>query len=226
MNIKFINKKYLIILGLTLVLLGLLAIYFIAYTSVKLVPVIKTPVGRIINENLVIPDLTKTEPILGRAVKPGAISTPLLPQTDEARLIFPQAKLSLKQGYDLANSQALLWSADAKLIYLKSAGAVALTGQSSQWLLVFGAKEKAAGLEIVIQADQVVLKKEITTDSFGYNLPQNWYDSAEAIAAIQSLPQFNNNSISAISFYYNLDSKQWNYAFAIDQDQTTSMIVK
>jgi hypothetical protein len=119
------------------------------------------------------------------------------------------------------------WSADSKLIFIRSLGALGLDGKSSAWQIVCGSQEKKKGLEIIIQADKIISQKEITAETYGFDLPQNWYDSNEAIASLQNLVQFYNDTISSISFYYSSAGDSWAYGLATGQaEKTTSMWVK
>ena len=69
-------------------------------------------------------------------------------------------------------------------------------------------------------------QKEVSGVEGGYPLPDNWYDSGEAIAALKYLPQFKNETVSSLNFYYNDAAKSWAYGLANSQNKTTSMWVK
>ncbi|MBI3671723.1 hypothetical protein HY249_02930 [Candidatus Azambacteria bacterium] len=167
-----------------------------------------------VNEQLEIPD-TKSVAILdGRLPNTNAYDTPIAPNSPKEEVVVPGAVLTLKEAYAKSEAEALIWGKDAKLIFIKSLGAVTLDGRSSQWQVVFGSKTKKKGYEIIIQKDLIVSKKEIESKEYGYDLPKNWYDAKDAILSIQTMPQFKQSTISGMNFYYNKDGKIWGYALA------------
>lgn len=181
--------------------------------------------GKVIEENLVIPQTEKAVVNEGRVVNEGAYQTPLVPKSDEERIIAPLAELTLKGSYNVSINEAKKWSDDAKLVFIKSLGAVTLEGKSSQWQIIFGSKNKKKGYEIIVQKDKIVSQKEIFSDSFGYDLPDNWRDSNYAVGTLQATPQFSDATVSSINFYYNVDGKKWSYALSTSRG-TTSMPVE
>ena len=228
MNIRifFQNKKiiYVIIAIVIVLTIGIIYIFDLLPESLKKT-IFFGPKGTVIEENLVIPNTEKIAVVEGRFVSPGTYQTPLVPKSDAEEIIAPKAVYTARNGYDVSINEARKWSADAKLIFIKSLGAITLEGKSSQWQIVFGSKTKKKGYEIIIQADKVVSQKEIPSDSFGYDLPKNWYDSGEAIKSLQTMPQFSDAAVSSISFYYNTDGKNWGYGLATSRG-TTSMPVR
>jgi hypothetical protein len=218
------NKKIIYIVGGVVVLAAvLIALYFMGVISpglVKKVTFQKTP--QVIEENLVIPDTQKIAGSDGRVVEKGNVETPLVPKDDGEKIIVAKAVLTVKGSYDKALGEAKNWADDAKLVFVKSLGAVTLEGKSSQWQIVFAAKSKTKkAYEVIIQADQIVSKKEIDSVSSGVDVPTDIKDSGAAIAELQSLPQFSNATISSIQLYYNLDAKAWFYSFATSVGTTS-----
>ena len=70
-----------------------------------------------------------------------------------------KAVLTVKGSYNL-EARSGKWSSDAKLVFVKSLGAITLEGKSSQWQIVFMSKTKTGkGYEIIVQEDQVVSQK-------------------------------------------------------------------
>lgn len=177
---------------------------------------------KIIEENLLAPD---TKGILGNEGMILAESEYKLPIKDSGEIIVSKAALAIRAAYDQALPEAGRWADDSSLVFIKSLGAVTPEGESSQWQIVFGSKKKKAGYEIIIQADMMVSEKEIESKNYGYGLPENWYDSGEAIASLSNLPQFSGATISAINFFYNNDAEEWRYAIATSFGNT-SMRVK
>ncbi len=116
-----------------------------------------------------------------------------------------------KEAYLFAENIAKTWSEDVKLVYIKSLGTVTVDGTSSGWVVVFGSKEMNQGYSVYITNGAVVEKGTVDIQSYGYELPSDWYDGVEAIRSIQNLPQFSKSTISGLSFAYNEDGKRWGY---------------
>jgi len=183
--------------------------------------------GVVINDVIKIPTTSQISPNEGEIVLRGEYDIKLRPQSEKDQVYITKAKLTLRGAYDLSSSVAQDWSSDAKLIFIRSNGALGLDGKSSSWQLAYGSVRKEKALEIVIEADKIISQKEIVTQSFGYDLPNNWYDSNEAIASLLNLSQFSFETFSAISFYYSQAADSWAYGLAIGQgEKTTSMWVK
>src|SRR3989338_6961807 len=93
-------------------------------------------------------------------------------------IISPDKFSTLKNLSRTIGLEKQRWSSDAKLVFIKSLGAITLEGKSSQWQLAFSSKTKVKkGYEIIIQADQIVSKKEIDSTAVGADLSKNWKDS-------------------------------------------------
>lgn len=173
--------------------------------------------GRVIEERLEIPNTTSLTGTEGRVVEQGSVAVALMPKNDNERVIVPNAALTIKQSYDLALPEALKWTADVKLVFIKSLGAITLEGKSSQWQIAFSPKTKTGkGYEIIIQKDQIVSQKEVLSMAVGADVPNNFADrdSSWAIAQLASIPQFESSSISLISLTYSTDAKAWDYVIA------------
>lgn len=221
----FENKKYryaAVVVGV--IIIALLIYFFNLFPTLKKV-VQFGPQAKIIDDEPIIPQTERVSPVDGRIIQRGNYDTPLVPKSGEEEVFVVKAKLTVKGSYDSTVVKAKEWSEDAKLIFIKSLGAVDLGGKSSQWQIIFGSKNKKKGYELIIQADKIVSQKEIKSDSFGYDLPKNWYDSNGAVASLQGLPQFSDATVSSINFYYNLDGKKWAYALSTSRG-TTSMPVE
>ncbi len=178
--------------------------------------------GKVIEENLIIPDTKKVTVIEGRFASQGIYQTPLVPKSDKDRIIVPNAIITIKGSHDISRNEAEKWSADVKPIFIKSLGAITLEGKSGAWQVVFGSKAKKSGYEIIVQGDKIIFQKEISSDSFGYDLPISWRDSDKVISVLQILPQFSDATISAISLYYNTDGKVWRYILTTSRGLTST----
>lgn len=234
------QKNLIIILAVIIVLvLGALGIYIGAPDLFKsLIPTatkkIEKQQPKVIEETLVIPETEKITGTEGRTIEEGNVDVPLVPKDEGEKVIVSKAVLTVKGAYNLALVEAQKWSADARLVLIKSLGAVTLDGKSSQWQLAFSSASAKAtadkskttqkGYEVIIQADQIVSKKEIDSTVVGADVPKNWYDSDGAIKSLQDLPQFFDATLSSINFYYNTDSKSWEYALATSKGATSMSV--
>ena len=179
--------------------------------------------GREITENLTLPETTALKVLDGRRIAAGSFFTPLNPKNDYERIIVPGAKLTLAGAFELAKGAAWEWAPDAGLLFIKSLGALELSGRSSQWQLAFGSKGSGKGYEIIIRGDRIISKKPLIADSAGFDLPARWSDSGEAIKNLAATPRFTDLGVSAIGFYYNQDGGGWNYALVTSDGMVNSM---
>lgn len=189
----------------------------------KAVTIFEKP--KVVQETLVIPETKLVVGALGRTPSTNHYAVPLVPTTEGEKVVVPGATLTLKKSFDVALPKAGVWAHDAKLVFVTSQGAVTLEGKSSMWQVVFGSLAKKKGYEVIIQGDKVVSEKEIPSQEYGYDLPVNWYDAADAIRSLQTLPQFADATVSSINFFYNRDGKRWGYALGTSRG-TTSMPVR
>jgi hypothetical protein len=180
--------------------------------------------GQVIDDVVKIPTTTQIMVNEGENVVRGEYNIKLQPQSEIDKVLIVKAKLTLKEAYNTVQEVAKSWSDDAKLISIKSNGALGLDGKSSSWQLIFGSYQKEKAYEIIIEADKIIAQKEIVSDVYGYELPLNWYDSNEAISSFSNLPQFGLDTISSISFYYSFANDSWAYGLA-NGEKTTSMWV-
>ena len=179
------NKKIIIVSAVVIIIAAILGtIYFVSpksFESLKnLTKIIDlTPEKpKVIEEKLVIPETKKITGGEGRFVSEGPVEVALVPKTESEKVVVSKAILTVKGSYNLAKQEAGKWSSDAKLVFIKSLGAVTLEGKSSQWQLAFSSKTKVKkGYEIIIQADQIVSKKEIESSAKGVDFPANMSDS-------------------------------------------------
>ncbi len=177
---------------------------------------------RVIGENLAVPNTKEITGVDGRFGSEGSINVPILPKSGEEKVVVSKAVLTVKGSYVLAVFEAQKWSADAKLVMVRSLGAVTIDGKSSQWQLAFSsASKKGKGYEIIIQADQIISQKEIGSTVGGADLPINFKDSDKAIVVLQELPEYSEATISSISLYYNTDGKFWRYTLATSRGATS-----
>lgn len=224
------NKNPLIIILVFLIAIAVLtaAVYVVAPESFQ---GLKKSAGivdvapekpKVIEEKLVIPETEKITGGEGRVANEGPVAVPLVPKTESEKVVVSKAVLTVKGSYDLAVPEAKNWASDAKLVFVKSLGAVTLEGKSSQWQLAFASKTKSGkGYEIIIQEGQVVSRKEIESPASGADLPSAWKDSGEIIISLQELPQFSNATLSSINLYYNTDGKLWRYVLSTSRGNTS-----
>ena len=229
MNNYFKDKKN-IAIGIIIILI-IVAIIFVIFSFKKNKQNeltgfnLKTFKGQVISDVVKIPNTISINSNEGEIVLPGQYNVKLQPQSETEQVFISNAKLTLKFAYQLAVQDAIKWSPDQKLVFIKSNGALGLDGKASSWQLVFGSTQRERTYEIIISGDQVINTKEIDSAISGFDLPNNWYDSYEAIASLRNLPQFSSDTVSAISFYYSSANSSWAYGLA-NGEKTTSMWVK
>lgn len=226
------QQKNIIILAVVVVIALLALVIFVVFPDIfKSGTRLETEVKKeekpkIIEEKLVIPETENISGAEGRTVEKGSVDVPLVPKSEGEKVIVSKAVLTVKGAYDLASIEAQKWSVDAKLVFIKSLGAVTLEGKSSQWQLVFSSASAKAtadkskttqkGYEVIIQADQIVSKKEVDSTAVGADVPENFSDrdAGWAVEQLAANPQFQTASMSAITFVYNYDAKAWDYVIA------------
>lgn len=221
------NKKIIYIIGGIVAVLIVLGVFYatgiISPSVLQKVGLVKGP--RVIEENLVIPETQKITGGEGKTINGGAVEVALVPKNDAEKVVVTKAVLTVKGSYNLVVPEAQKWASDAKLVFVKSLGAINLEGKSSQWQIVFVSKTKIGkGYEIIIQTDQIVSKKEIPSKATGADLPKSWYDSDGAIKSLQTLPQFSDATVSSITFSFDLDSKKWIYALSTSKGATAMTV--
>lgn len=224
MNTLSLRAKIIIgIISLAVLIVGLMYLL-----KPGLLNVIVNPMGldaerpQVVEEKLVIPQTEKITSSETRAVPEGTVSVKLVPQNDGEKVVVEKAVLTVKGSYELAKMEAEKWSSDARLALVKSLGAVTLEGKSSQWQAIFSSSsKKGKGYEVIIQADQIVSKKEISSNIVGADVPSGLKDSQAAVYSLQLLPQFSDATISSINLYYNTDGKVWRYTLATSRGGTS-----
>lgn len=228
MKNHFKDKKNIFIIAIILIILVVVVFIVLAFKenqpSEKSEVDLKTFKGQIINDEIKIPNTTSITTNEGEVVSRGEFDIKLQPQSESEAAYISKAKLTLKDAYSLSQSEATSWASDAKLIFIKSNGALGIDGKASSWQIIYGSAQKKRGQEIIVAENNIISAKEISTESYGYDLPINWYDSSDAISSLQ-LPQFKDETISAISFYYSSANDSWAYGLA-NGTQTTAMWVK
>jgi len=171
------------------------------------------------------PPVNSARSLDGRILLWSGQPVPLAPKNDKERIVVQNAILTIRNGHKQIMPEIEKWASDAKLVYARSLGSVSSDGKSSVWQYVFASKEKKLGREISIEGNVVASQKEVPASSLGHAIPNNWYDSSDAIIALQTLPQFSAATLSAISFYFNEDSQIWEYALVTSRG-TVSMPVR
>lgn len=227
------NKNKIYFYSFGVVLLAIVAIYlffpsvfrFVLNDGSKENYQSESPKKVIIEEKMSVPETKNISQGDGMYPNNSEYKVPLKKEEGKDEMVFLKAVLTLKNSYDLAEKKAMEWSGDAKLIFIKSMGAVDNTGKSSQWQIAFGSELKKGGYEVIIHEDKIISAKEVESAEYGYLLPSNWYDSNEAIASLGGLSGFVSATVSGISFYYSTDGKIWKYAL-LTSAGNTSMNVK
>lgn len=216
------NKKTAVVSAVLLILaLGALAVWFFAPDIIEKAR-IDIQGGKVINEQLVVPETKEFTATEGTTVHQSQIQVALNPGNNAEKIIVPKAILTVKGSYALATPEAIIWSPDAKPVFIKSFGAVTLDGKSSQWQLAFSSKIKPKkGYEIIVQENRIVSKKEIDSEAIGADFPKDWFDSDGAVKSLQAMPQFSDATISALNFFYNHDAKRWRYGVATSIGSTS-----
>src|SRR4030042_2815182 len=124
-------KKYLII-GLIIVIVVLVILAVLIATGSLKNPLAKLNLGQfglgqkgtVIEENLVIPQTESIAENQGRIAAPTttAYEVPLVPKDNSEKIIVPDAGYTLKASYEAAKNPAETWSADVRLVLIKSLG--------------------------------------------------------------------------------------------------------
>lgn len=222
------NKKLVVILAIFVAIVIAAAIYMISPDKFSALRDLSRTIGlekgtpQVIEEKLVIPETKKITGAEGKIVIEGAVSVPLVPKTEAEKVVVAKAVLTVKGSYDLAVSEAKKWSTDALPVFIKSLGAVTLDGKSSQWQLAFSSKSKSKkGYEIIIQADQIVSKKEIDSSVKGVNFPANMPDSGEFVKKLQERPVFADATFSSFLLASTPESTDVKWWFSISTSKGT-----
>jgi len=220
------NKKIIISVIIIAIVVASVAgaLYYFDLIPKNILKTVEIKKPQVVDENLVVPDTQAITGAEGRTVNGGSVNVPLVPKDESEKVVVTKAVLTVKGSYELAKVEALAWSPDAKLVFVKSLGAVDLDGKSSQWQLAFSsALKKGKGYEVIIQVDQIASKKEIASTAIGADVPANLKDSSDAIKTLQDLPQFSDATVSSINLYYNADGKVWRYALSTSKGTTSAL---
>lgn len=225
------QKNLFIILIIIVIIAGIVGGLYVWYPDVfksliRPATEIKKEQPKVIEETLEIPQTEKITGAEGRTIEEGNVNVPLVPKTEGEKVIVSKAVHTVKGAHNLALAEAQKWSPDAKLVFIKSLGAVTLEGKSSQWQLAFSsAAKKGKGYEVIVQSDQIASKKEIDSTAVGADVPATLNDSDMAVQTLAEMPQFSDATISTINLYYNADGKVWRYALSTSKG-TTSVIAE
>lgn len=207
--------------GVVVIVIFALGIYFWQTSPMfkRAVTFLEKPT--VITENIVIPDTTTTRTGDARVASGDKYAVSLVPKTKGEEVVVPNAVLTLRESFNLARIEGEKWATDAKLVYIKSLGAVTLEGKSSTWQVVMGSRIKNKGYEVVIQGDAVLSQKEVSSKDYGGVIPEQWKDLTVVIKELQSHPLYQNATISEVNFYYNTDNKKWYYAIATSKGMSS-----
>jgi hypothetical protein len=92
---------------------------------------------------------------------------------------------SARSGVDVARDAALSWAADARLVYLENDEGVALDGNASRWSYLFHSAEKGKARGYSVRDGKILEAADLGFDFDAPPLPEQWLDSAAAIAAAE-----------------------------------------
>ncbi|MBI5134171.1 MAG: hypothetical protein HZA81_02180 [Candidatus Taylorbacteria bacterium] len=151
----------------------------------------------------------------GRKIVEGEVDLPI--DREDRSFTLSDAILTLKGGYDIALPLASAWAKDARLVLVRSIGPVTAKGTAAEWQVLFASKEKEKGYEVLVFRDRAIRELEIESESSGYELPSDWYDSSDALSSLQGQPQFSKATLSSIQFFYNEDGKRWSYGLSTSE---------
>lgn len=217
-----------IIIALVIIIIlvfGILGVYLFFPQYFKFLQTAPTTIERdkpkVVEDQLIIPDTKEVSTTQGRIVENGKTETHLVPKNEGEKVVVTKAVLTVKGGYDLALKEAKTWSNDAKLVFVKSMGAVTIDGKSSQWQIAFSSVAKKKGYELIIYGDQIASKKEVDSVGVGADLPTTWNDSDIAVKTLAEMPQFSSATISSINFFYNADAETWRYSISTSLGTTS-----
>jgi hypothetical protein len=164
----------------------------------------------IVKTGLIIPETPAPSGANVKIMQTSVFETPV--DAGNREFVFPDAIYTLKEAYEQTLARALQWAADAKLVSIKSFGAVSLAGRAEEWEIIFGSAKNKKARQYVIYADKTVSEKDMDAVMFGADVPQDWFDSDGAVKAVIGAAQNSQATIRAINFYFNPDDKQWSYA--------------
>lgn len=218
------SKVILALIIVILIALGGTAFYFFSSGGNAPTGTGTSEQAKVITENLALPDTTSVNPAAGSIVVEGTVAVPLVPESEGEKIIVPNAVLTVKGTVTLALPEAKKWAKDAKLVFVKSLGAVTLEGKSSQWQIMFDSQSMHKAYEIIVRASDIISRKEIDSSAQGGDVPTEWKDSDYPIRTLQTLPQFADATVSAISFAWNADGKLWRYNLSTSRGPTSTGI--
>ncbi|MEK7520383.1 MAG: hypothetical protein AAB581_04055 [Patescibacteria group bacterium] len=176
-------------------------------------------VKTVIREELTIPLTERVAEADTRTIASGTVAMPLGSEGDT--YIVPGAELTVKESVARIVPDARGWSDDARLVSVKSQGAVDVNGKSSQWQIIFHSAEINTGYEFIVRGTAIISQKEIESSTQGTDVPELLRDSSDAVAAIRALPQFADATMSGISLFYNADAQKWSYGIATSRGATS-----
>jgi len=216
---ELINKnKYISLAIFILVLVAIVSVVY--YGGIKNAKRAIFNNERIVSETLTPRTVDRVSSASGRKIISIGEDIPFI---SNERVIIEKGK-TLKESYVIAEATARAWAEDAKLVYINSLGTVTVEGVSSGWELAFGSKRQKKGYVITTVGEDIIEKKEVSSTSYGFALPKNWYDSGGAIKSLQSLSQFSDATLNSLIFFYSEDGKIWQYAIATSRGNTTMLV--
>ncbi|HAS84531.1 MAG TPA: hypothetical protein DCS23_00435 [Candidatus Yonathbacteria bacterium] len=209
-------KNKIILIVSVLIVASVLGVYLWRTSPIfrKTVTFFEKPV--VVTETIKVPETKFITGGEGWYANSDAYKVPLAPEREGEKVVVAGAVLSPRGAYLIALPIAQAWSADAKLVLIKSLSAVTLEGKSQGWQIVLGSRTKKKGYEVVVEGETIVSKKEVPSSSYGADVPKNFADrdAVWAIAQLATNPQFKEATMTGLNFTYNLDAKAWDYIIA------------
>jgi len=106
----------------------------------------------------------------------------LLSQTAAAE---ERVAFTAEQGLDLARDAALVWSADAELVYLENDEPVGPDGTAERWGYLFHSPASGESRGYSLRSGKVLEAADLEFDFKAPPLPDQWLDSRDILAVAQ-----------------------------------------
>lgn len=114
-----------------------------------------------------------------------ALLSPSLAPTVGAAEPETLASFTAGSGVSLAQTAAVAWAKDARLIYVENDGAVRADGTAERWGYLYWSKERTEGRAYSILGDEILTAETLAFDFEAPPLPEVWIDAGIALAAAE-----------------------------------------
>lgn len=92
---------------------------------------------------------------------------------------------SARSGVDVARDAALIWSPDARLVYVENDEDVTDGGASARWGYLFYSDSRGKARGYSVRGGKIIEAADLGLDFEAPPLPDTWIDSREALAAAE-----------------------------------------